>query len=258
VSPSELLAVHAAQKCVDVNDLLPAVQTPTLVLLPREAVLALADTARRVATAMPNARLVPIPGKYVATDFVGSGIVTPVAEFLGLPSDATTAASALRHEALVILFADIVDSTGLTERMGDLAYRMRTADLDLRLRATIRSHDGTPLEGRLLGDGVLAVFRSGRDAIAAAAACHAAAAAIDLALHVGIHAGDVMQQDGDVHGGAVNLAARVAGIAAPGETIVTETVRGLARTSAGVAFVERGSHTLKGIDEPQRLFAVCA
>ncbi len=42
----------------------------------------------------------------------------------------------------------------------------------------------------------------------------------------------------------------------PGQLLVSDTVRGLARTSAGVAFDDRGEHELKGIEEPQRLFAV--
>jgi class 3 adenylate cyclase len=44
----------------------------------------------------------------------------------------------------------------------------------------------------------------------------------------------------------------------PGEILVSQTVRDLARTSAGVAFEDRGEHTLKGIDDAVRVFAVRA
>jgi len=54
----------------------------------------------------------------------------------------------------------------------------------------------------------------------------------------------------------VNVAARIARKSPPGEVLVSNTVRGLARTSAGVSFEDRGERTLKGIEEPQRLFAV--
>ena len=77
-----------------------------------------------------------------------------------------------------------------------------------------------------------------------------------LLLHVGIHAGDVIREEGNVYGGAVNIASRVAGEAAAGETLVSGTVRDLARTSAGVSFEDRGEHTLKGIDDPVRVWAV--
>jgi adenylate cyclase len=60
----------------------------------------------------------------------------------------------------------------------------------------------------------------------------------------------------DVYGGAVNLAARIAAASAPGEVLVSGIVRGLARTSAGVVFEDRGPRDLRGITDPQRLFAV--
>ncbi len=60
----------------------------------------------------------------------------------------------------------------------------------------------------------------------------------------------------NVYGGAVNIAARVAAASAPGETLVSGTVRELARTSAGVAFEDRGEQALKGIDDAVRAWAV--
>src|SRR3989442_8438673 len=66
---------------------------------------------------------------------------------------------------------DIVHSTALTERLGDTAFRTKARDLDSTLRTIIRDHSGTPIEGKLLGDGVLAVFTSARQAIEAALAC---------------------------------------------------------------------------------------
>jgi class 3 adenylate cyclase len=158
----------------------------------------------------------------------------------------------------IILFADIVDSTRLTEELGDTAFREKARGLDEAMRAAIRANGGTPVEGKTLGDGVLAVFTSARQAITCAQACHVAASAEGLSLHAGIHAGDVIREADNVYGGAVNIAARVASASAAGETLVSGTVRDLARTSAGVTFEDRGEHALKGIAEAQRLFAVVA
>ncbi len=107
------------------------------------------------------------------------------------------------------------------------------------------------------------VFTSARQAIDAAQRCRDLGNEAGLPLHLGIHAGDVVREvdsDGraNVHGGAVQVAARVQSAAAPGEILVSDIVRGLARTSAGVEFEDRGEHELKGIAEPQRLFAVRA
>jgi adenylate cyclase len=160
-----------------------------------------------------------------------------------------------------ILFADIVDSTSLTERLGDGAFRAKARELDAALRTVISEHAGTAIEGKLLGDGVLAVFTSARQAIEAALACGRSGADAGLPLHLGLHAGDVIREsdpDGrsNVYGGAVNIAARISGLAAAGEVLVSETVRSLARTSAGVRFEDRGEQTLKGVGEAVRVWAV--
>jgi adenylate cyclase len=179
----------------------------------------------------------------------------------------------------VILFADIADSTALTERLGDAAFREKARALDDALRKAISANGGTAIEGKLLGDGVLAVFGAAREAIVCAQELHRLARESSpsrvgegpgeglakdpqpqiqdpLLLHVGIHAGDVIREEGNVYGGAVNIASRVASEAAAGETLVSATVRDLARTSAGVSFEDRGERELKGVSEPVRVWAV--
>jgi class 3 adenylate cyclase len=156
----------------------------------------------------------------------------------------------------IILFADIADSTGLTERLGDAAFRAKARELDGALRGVIREHAGTAIEGKLLGDGVLAVFPGARQAIEAALACGRAGDDGGLPLHLGLHAGDVIREEGNVYGGAVNIAARISGLSAPGEVLVSETVRSLARTSAGVRFEDRGERGLKGVGEAVQVWAV--
>ena len=60
----------------------------------------------------------------------------------------------------------------------------------------------------------------------------------------------------DLFGASVQLARRICDHAEAGEILVSATVRDLARTSADVSFEDRGEHELKGIAEPQRVFAV--
>jgi adenylate cyclase len=124
------------------------------------------------------------------------------------------------------------------------------------MRTIIRQCGGAPVEGMLLGDGVLAVFGSARDAIDAAIRCSDAGDDVALQLHLGIHAGDVIREGDNVYGGTVNIASRIAGLSDPNEILVSDTVRGLARTSAGVTFEDCGERALKGIAEPVRVFAV--
>ena len=60
----------------------------------------------------------------------------------------------------------------------------------------------------------------------------------------------------NVYGGAVNIASRISGLSAPGEVLVSDTVRSLARTSAGATFEDRGEQALKGVGEKVRVWAV--
>ncbi len=158
-------------------------------------------------------------------------------------------------DTVVILYADIVDSVPHTERLGDAAFRERSHELDSLLRANVQKHRGTTVEGKLVGDGILAIFPSARDAINSALECGALGDSVDLELHLGLHAGDVIRDGNNIYGGAVNIAARIGMATKPGEILVSDTVRGLARTSAGVRFEDRGEYALKGIDERLRLFA---
>jgi class 3 adenylate cyclase len=68
----------------------------------------------------------------------------------------------------------------------------------------------------------------------------------------------VIREDNNVYGGAVNIASRISELSAPGEVLVSDIVRGLARTSTGVAFADRGEQRLKGISETVRVYSVTA
>jgi class 3 adenylate cyclase/tetratricopeptide (TPR) repeat protein len=162
----------------------------------------------------------------------------------------------LGAETAVILFTDIADSTALTERLGDAAYLTKAGEFERTVRGAVRECEGEDIEGITLGDGVLAVFSSGTKAIECAIRAHDCARDAGFRLHVGIHAGDVLRTETGVHGGAVNIAARVCDAAPPGETLVSDTVRSLARTSASVQFVDRGLHQFKGVSDPHQVFAV--
>jgi class 3 adenylate cyclase/putative methionine-R-sulfoxide reductase with GAF domain len=165
---------------------------------------------------------------------------------------------ALPSGTAVILFTDIVGSTELTERLGDTAFRERARQLDVTLRRLIREGSGVPVEGKLLGDGVLAVFTSARQAIDAALQCAVAGDSAGLPLHLGLHAGDVIRERDNVYGGAVNIASRVSSLSAAGELLVSDIVRGLARTSSEVTFEDRGEQSLRGVGEPIRIWKVNA
>ncbi len=234
----------------NVDDLLPRVTAPTLVIAHSDVPESAAE-ARRLASAISGARLVVVDAAQADT----AGFAATWS-FISEGEAFAPAARELPHTTVVMLLTDIVESTSLTEELGDAAFRDRARDLDASIRSIVRETGGTPVEGKVLGDGVLAVFASARAAIEAAIRCESAVRGTGLELHIGIHAGDVIRDGDNVYGGAVNIAARITGASRPGEILVSDVVRGLARTSAGAAFDDRGEHTLKGIAEPQHLYAV--
>jgi class 3 adenylate cyclase/pimeloyl-ACP methyl ester carboxylesterase len=255
VTPQDAVRILDALTHYDVTALLEQVQVPTLVLMRRHGAMVGPAAVQRVAAGIADAQLVVLEGDEDVY-FLGDteAVIRSIGEFLGeetAPPPWPDIASGMT----AILFADIVDSTALTERLGDAAFRAKARDLDAALRTVIRDHAGTPIEGKLLGDGVLAVFTSARQAIDAALACARSGDDAGLPLHLGLHAGDVIREDNNVYGGAVNIASRISGLAV-GEVLVSETVRSLARTSAGVRFEDRGEQALKGVGERVRVWAV--
>jgi class 3 adenylate cyclase/pimeloyl-ACP methyl ester carboxylesterase len=256
VHPATYLRYFDATDRWDLSPLLPSITCSTLVIHPANNPYAPVERARPLAAAIPNARLALVETPSVLMP--GMEVLRVAGRFyLDLdergPSETKRP---LPSGTAIILFADIADSTALTERLGDATFRSKARDLDAALRTVIREHAGTAIEGKLLGDGVLAIFTSARQAIEAALACARSGDEASLPLHLGLHAGDVIREDNNVYGGAVNIASRISGLSAPGEVLVSETVRSLARTSAGVRFEDRAEQALKGVGEPVRVWAV--
>jgi class 3 adenylate cyclase len=151
-------------------------------------------------------------------------------------------------------FLDITGYTRLTEERGDEA----AADLATRLAALVRrssqEHGGKTV--KWLGDGVMFHFPEPGDAVLAALEMVEGVASHGLPpAHVGLHAGPVVFQEGDYFGRTVNLAARIADYARPGEVVVSQDVVDAADAAdaAPVSFVEIGPVELKGVSGPLRL-----
>jgi adenylate cyclase len=148
-------------------------------------------------------------------------------------------------------FLDITGYTRLTEERGDAAAADLAARLATLVRRSAQEHDGTPV--KWLGDGVMFFFREPGDAVLAALQMVEMVGRQGLPpAHVGIHAGPVVFQDGDYFGRTVNLAARIAEYARPGEVLVSQEVVDAA-DGGPVRFTEIGPVELKGVPGPLRL-----
>jgi class 3 adenylate cyclase/pimeloyl-ACP methyl ester carboxylesterase len=261
VTPETLAKYLEGARTWDASPFVRQVVTPTLLVQPSDARYASAESARRLLSELPDGRLLSLEG---STFEQQAETWSAIFEFIGLtPSDDNVTKTAVPPSGTaIILVADIADHTAHTVQIGDAAFREKARPLDEALRSAVRDHGGTVVDGKTLGDGILATFPAASQAIAAALVLEAAAAPTGLGLHIGLHAGDVLREvdaDGrsNVFGSAVSIASRISALAPPGEILVSRTVADLARSSiAGVTFEDRGEHALKGIAEPQRVFAV--
>jgi class 3 adenylate cyclase len=154
-------------------------------------------------------------------------------------------------EIRTFLIADVRGYTHFTEEHGD----ERAAELAKRFarlaRDVVADNGGEVIE--LRGDEALAVFTSARLALRSAVDLQRRSrtdSALPLGIGIGLDAGEAMPVDGGYRGGALNLASRLCGMAAPGQILASETVVGLARKVDGVRFAKRRPARLKGMEEP--------
>jgi class 3 adenylate cyclase len=248
--PGSLATLVRQDFATDVRHVLPLVQVPTLVLHSSGDPYVPAAHGRYLADHIPGARYREVPGtghNLAAADV--ATIVDHVAEFVtGSP-----APRRIDRVLATVLFSDIVDSTRLAARLGDA-----------RWRSLLDQHDGLVARqlarfgGRLVkttGDGVLATLDGPARAVACALAIRDGLRRLDLDVRIGIHTGEIEARGADISGIAVNIAARVQGLAARGQILTTRTVVDLVAGS-DLGFDDPREVELKGVPGTWTVFAV--
>jgi len=150
-----------------------------------------------------------------------------------------------------ICFLDITGYTRLTQEHGDRAAADLAESLARLVKRTSGDHGGRPV--KWLGDGVMFYFRDPAESVEAALAMVDGISAAGLPpAHVGLHAGPVVMQEGDYYGQTVNMAARIADYARPGEVLVSKAIVDLTANPA-IRFTDIGDVELKGVSGTVRL-----
>lgn len=144
-----------------------------------------------------------------------------------------------------ICFLDITGYTRLTQERGDDAAANLAADVARLVQRSSLQYGGKPI--KWLGDGVMFHFRDPGPGVRSALEMVRGIADAGLPpAHVGLHAGPVLFQEGDYFGQTVNVSARIADYARPGEVLVSDAVADVSQ-NAGLAFTEIGPVELKGV-----------
>jgi class 3 adenylate cyclase len=159
------------------------------------------------------------------------------------------------------LFSDLRDYTSFVEAKGDAAAARLLKDYRTLVRREVARHEGA--EVKTEGDSFYVVFEAPSAALDCAVAILRAAEIRNgrdptspLRIGIGLHAGETVAYDDQFVGGAVNVASRIAGKAGAGELLISDTLRGLVRTSRNIAMSDRGALDLKGVTEPIRAWIV--
>ena len=171
-------------------------------------------------------------------------------------------AQELPEGTVTVLFTDVEGSTALTTRRGDeAAQEILRIQRDL-VRREVKRHSGR--EVKSLGDGFMVAFASARRAVACAVGIQRALEQHNrqqppdqqVRVRIGLNTGEVIQEEADLFGEAVNAAARIASKAKGGQILVSEAVRVIMGRAKDVELVDRGRFRLKGFPERWRLFEV--
>ena len=249
-SPKAAAALNDASTQIDVTDLLPKIDIPTLLLYRVEDRDVRIEEGRYIAGKIPNAKLVELHG---ADHFFYAGDTEPILDEIEEFVTGHRTAAAPERVLKTVLFTDIVSSTEMAAAMGDRRWRQLIGRHHELIRAELRRWRGA--EVVTTGDGFLATFDDPANAIRCASAIVEVVRQLDLEVRCGIHSGVVEMLGDDVTGLAVNIGARIAAIAQPSEIYVSRTVKDLL-AGAGFEFEARGTHTLKGVPEDWEVFAV--
>jgi class 3 adenylate cyclase len=249
-SPGAAAALMRMNTQIDIRGVLPTITVPTLVLHRTGDRDANVEEGRWIANQIPGARFVELPGED-HLPWVGeqNGVLDAIEEFL----TGSVPVQAIDRVLATVLFLDIVGSTQRAAEIGDARWTELLDAFFVVVRRELGRHRGHEVD--TAGDGLLATFDGPARAVRCAFAIRAAVRTLGLDIRSGVHTGEIELSGGGVQGIAVHIGARVAALAGDGEVWTSSTVRDLV-SGSGLAFDDRGVHTLKGVPDPWRLFQV--
>ena len=250
MTPRQVAEIYPVVLGIDARDALALIQAPTLVAYVPGDQLVPPQHGVYLGEHIAGARLLPLEG------ISGLGWLNQQDAYLSaIEEHVTGRLGPVEPDRVLatVLFTDIVGSTERAAELGDRRWReLLDRHDELAGRAV------TQFGGRLVkstGDGILATFDGPARAVRAAASLGEQLKIAGLRIRSGLHAGEVELRGTDVGGMAIHIAARVMSLAQPGEILVSAMVKGLVAGS-GLAFEDRGTHTLKGVPDEWSLHAV--
>ena len=249
-SPAAATALVTMNGEIDIRHILSAIRVPTLLLHSvRDAAIDI-GASRYMAKRIPGARLIELPGKdHLVWLDDADAILGEIEEFL------TGVRQAVEPDRVLatVLFTDIVGATEKAAALGDRRWRDLLDGHNGVVRRELARFRGREI--KTAGDGFFAAFDGPARAVRCACAVSQGVQSLGLEVRAGLHTGECEMMGDDMGGIAVHIGARIAGLAAPGEVLVSSTVKDLVAGS-GLSFRDHGVALLKGVPGEWRLFSV--
>jgi pimeloyl-ACP methyl ester carboxylesterase len=249
-SPGAAQALLAMNSQIDTRRILPTIRVPTLVIQKTHDNDVTVEEGRWIADHIPTARFIEIPGQdHVLWAGNHDVLVDEIEQFL------TGSRHSTDHDRVLstVLFTDIVGSTKRALELGDRGWHDLIDAHHEHVRRELVRFRGQEVD--TAGDGFFATFDGPARAVRAACAIRNAVRDLGIEIRAGLHTGECELMQGKIGGIAVHTGARVAAAAAPGEVLVSQTVKDLVAGS-GIEFEDRGLRELKGVPGEWRLYAV--
>jgi len=250
-SPGAAKKIMRLNSQIDITDILPTVNVPTLIIHRKDDVTVNVEGGRLLAERIPNAKYVELSGAD-HLPFVGensSQILDEMAQFL------TGEWRPIETECVLatVLFTDIVGSSKRAAELGDRGWRDLLERHHSLVRGELNRFRGQEVD--TAGDGFFATFDGPARGIRCACSIRNDVSSLGINIRAGLHTGECEVMEDKVSGIAVHIGARVMEKADPGEVLVSSTIKDLVAGS-GLQFNDRGKHVLKGIPGEWRLFLV--
>ena len=250
VSPAAAADWIRLAMATDIVDVLGAIRVPTLVMSRSDDDSDFGHgPAQFVAERVPDAHVVDLRADGGSS--FSSESAEAILEFLSGEARPEIPDSVLA----TVLFTDLVDSTSRAAALGDRGWRDLVSRHYADVRRELAIHRGEEVD--TAGDGFFCRFDGPARAIACARRIVEGASEHGLEVRAGVHIGECELVGEKLAGIAVVAGARISALAAPGEVLVSRTVKDLVAGS-GIAFEERGDHELKGVPGTWSLYAASA
>jgi len=233
----------------DASARLDEVRAPTLVIAATSTVAGDPEHARRIAATLPDTRLVRLEGRHAPYYVDQMAAIDAITRHLG----GSGFEPPLTGGVQAVVFTDIVGSTEHTNVVGDAVAREEARGIEVLIHEKAKANNGRLVKH--LGDGSLLVFDSPTSAVAFAVDLQTEMRKTELALRVGLAVGEPIEEDEDLHGAVVNLAARIVAEAEPGQVLVSDAARQLL-VGKPYTFEPVGSRYVKGFDDAIALYEV--